>query len=106
MYAVLALAVLLLGSAVVGSGIRLAWAQHQAAAAADLSALAAAQAVGTASEPCVEAARVAAANDARLESCQVSGDVVEVLVEVATPRLWGRSWQVRQAARAGPVSAA
>lgn len=101
-YALMAFVTLLMALAVVASGVRLARAQHQAAAAADLAALAGAQAVGASSDPCEAAARVASANGAQLRSCRISGDVVDVLVELSSPRLWGRTWLLRGRARAGP----
>ena len=62
-------------------------AQHRAAGAADLAALAGADQILNASgSPCDEAAAFAAANAARLVGCGTSGAVVDVLVE-ARPRI-------------------
>ena len=80
--------------------------RHQAAAAADLAALAAAQAAaGTSAEgsragPCEVAARIAAANRGRLAACSLDpGGTATVSVRV-------RTWQgltAQAAARAGPA---
>ena len=103
-YAVVAMAALLLITGVVGSAIELARAQHQAAAAADLAALAGAGAARGGFEPCVAASRIAQANAARLTSCDVSQGVVEVRVEVRSPPLWGKTWTIPGRARAGPAA--
>ncbi|MFK0039552.1 Rv3654c family TadE-like protein [Paenarthrobacter sp. NPDC090517] len=74
----------------------------RAASAADLAALAAADAArGLASgEPCAVAADVAAKHDVRLTSCTVvGGNVVEVGTELAKPFRWGVAMG---RARAGP----
>ena len=104
-YAVAAMAVLLLTLTVVSAGIRLARAQHQAASAADLAALAGAVAAAASGDACEAAQRVATANGGRLTSCRVNDRVVDVLVEVASPSLWGRTWKLRVPARAGPADA-
>lgn len=71
--------VLLLGQAVV--------ARHRAAAAADLSALAAAATWAHGPEAaCATALRVAAAQGARVTGCVLSGEVVEVRVRAPTGR--------------------
>jgi secretion/DNA translocation related TadE-like protein len=103
-YAVAATLVLLLTTAVILAGVELARVQHQVAAAADLAALSGAAAVAVGADGCVAAGRIATANGARVTSCEVDGPVVDVVVEVSSPRLWGRSWTLRQRARAGPAS--
>ena len=63
-------------------------ARHSAQAAADLAALAAAsRAVSAPQLACVDAARVAASNGARLRSCRPGPRVGEVVVEVEGPPL-------------------
>ena len=104
-YAVAAMAVLLLTLTVVSAGIRLARTQHQAATAADLAALAGAVAASSSDDACGAAQRVASANGGRLTSCRVSDRVVDVLVEVSSTPLWGRTWSLRVPARAGPADA-
>lgn len=78
-------------------------AQRRAQAAADLSALAGATATG---DSCVEAGRVAAANDAALDRCRLDGEEVSVAVSVPGPELpWASRWsqvRVTAEARAGP----
>jgi len=101
-HTVTAMAVLLVSFTIVAAGITLARTQHQAAAAADLTALAGAVAASSGADACGAAERVATANGARLASCEVAGRVVDVLVEVPSPALWGRRWLVRVPARAGP----
>ncbi len=81
--------------------------QRRAAAAADLAALAAAQAVvplagATGGDPCVVAGALARANAARLVDCQVRGTEVGVEVAVTVAGPVGRSWTARGRARAGP----
>lgn len=74
-------------------------AQRQAQAAADLAAL------GGADEPavaCTAAARVASANAASLDRCQVVGREVTVTVSVPGPRVPWRDVRVSAEARAGP----
>jgi secretion/DNA translocation related TadE-like protein len=82
--------------------------QRRAAAAADLAALAAAGALEPAATPtsaCGEAARVSAANEARLVDCRVDGREVEVSVQVDVRSLGGLTRTVPGRARAGPVDA-
>jgi secretion/DNA translocation related TadE-like protein len=78
-------------------------AQRRAQAAADLTALAGARATGDA---CVEAGRVAAANEATLDQCRPDGEELSVVVSVRGPDLpWASSWRqvrVTAEARAGP----
>jgi secretion/DNA translocation related TadE-like protein len=93
----------LLAGAVAGQAV----VRQRAATAADLSALAAAQAVG---DGCAQAARVASANGASLVSCGFDG--ADAIVEVSRPSpaivnrmlsLLGRvPVDVTAAARAGP----
>lgn len=85
------------GASLLGGGML---AQAQAASAADLAALAAADALaaGTAA-PCPVAIEAASRNGARLTSCDVQGDDVLVQVQVdATPLP-----AVGASARAGPA---
>ncbi len=98
----LALAGVTVGGVLVG--------QRRAAVAADLAALAAAEALGPGAGPtvagvaaCEAAGKVSAANDARMTGCLVEG--VEVLVEVAVEVHggFGARWTVPGRARAGPV---
>jgi secretion/DNA translocation related TadE-like protein len=81
--------------------------QRRAAAAADLAALAAAQAVrpwpGQAGgDPCGVAGALARANGARLTGCRVRGTEVGVEVAVTVAGPFGRSWTAPGRARAGP----
>ncbi|GAC1385920.1 MAG: hypothetical protein NVSMB48_23800 [Marmoricola sp.] len=74
-------------------------AHREAQSAADLAALAAAANSADTDRGCGLAATVAAANKARLVSCQVDGTTVVVDVEV---RVAGRTTEVHARARAGP----
>lgn len=79
---------------------------RRAQAAADLAALAGADALASrAGDPCAEAAAIAEADGARLRRCDVSGAVVDVEVVVDGPRWWGREPQLAAHARAGPDTA-
>jgi len=78
-------------------------AQHRAAAAADLVALSAAQAVRAGDDPCAAARRIAALQAAELSDCRLEGEVVSVVTGVrAELGSLGRPL-VTVAARAGPV---
>ncbi|PKH40679.1 helicase/secretion neighborhood TadE-like protein [Nocardioides alpinus] len=75
-------------------------AQRRAQSAADLTALAAAASVEA--DACAEALRVAGANAAALDSCELVGTDVLVTVSVAGPATPGRDLRVSAEARAGP----
>lgn len=82
-------------------------ADHRAAqSAADLSALAGAQALQRGQDPCAAANRIAAANGASVRSCDVSGEEVVVDVTVEARSYAGYSPEVTGRARAGPISPA
>ena len=74
-------------------------AQRRAQSAADLAALGGAAALDDA---CGEAGRIAAANAAVLDGCEVAGSEVTVAVSVAGPHLPGPGVRVSAEARAGP----
>ena len=74
--------------------------RHRAVAAADLAALAAAQTI-TSQTACATAREVAAANDAELTECQISGPTVTVTVTVQPHLLPQEHLSAR--ARAGPT---
>ncbi|MGH3412861.1 MAG: Rv3654c family TadE-like protein [Marmoricola sp.] len=76
---------------------------RRAEAAADLAALAAAQAVQAGRHGCAAAQRVGSANGAELTACSVSGFDVTVEVTVTSARLLGHSVGLAGRARAGPV---
>jgi secretion/DNA translocation related TadE-like protein len=89
-------------------GLAAAWigavvADHRAAqAAADLAALAGAQAVQVGQSPCAAVEQVARANAAHATRCSVVGTNVWVTVDVQSPALLGRSPTVTGRAHAGP----
>lgn len=84
-----------------GSAVR---AKHAAAAAADLSALAASRAVEAGRDGCTAARDVARQNGAAVVTCRLDAAVATITTEVRTPRWWGRGWSSRQTSRAAPVS--
>ena len=78
-------------------------AHRSAQAAADLSALAGAEAVAGQRDPCVVATQTATANGATLTACVVEGRDVRVIVRVAWPRWRGlASGDLSAESRAGP----
>jgi secretion/DNA translocation related TadE-like protein len=95
--------ILILLAAVSAGVVALIGARHQAEAAADLSALAGAQAAVDGEDACDAARRIAAANGGSLTRCDVDGEIVEVRVEVDGPRLLGEAWVLTGRARAGPA---
>jgi secretion/DNA translocation related TadE-like protein len=103
-YAAFAL-VALTSLAVIMSGFTaIAAAKHRAAGAADLAALAGAQAFQRGADPCASAADLAARNGAVLADCSVAGRVVTVIARTDGPHLLGRAWTFESAARAGPAT--
>jgi secretion/DNA translocation related TadE-like protein len=103
LFAVSCLAVLLLMGAALGVVTAMVRSHRMAQAAADLSALAAADAVGSARDPCAAAAATAAANDARLTTCAVTGREATVDVVVDGPHWLGQTADLSARARAGPA---
>lgn len=99
-------AVLALGGTVATALGAVAVARHQAASAADLSALAAAGAVLHGPVAACERARALAAEvGAVLSSCQVAGDRVDVVARVRPAGPLGRLGTASVRAAAGPVPA-
>lgn len=101
-FAVACLGLLVLLAAALGVTTAMVRAHRQAQAAADLAALAAAQAVRS-GDPCAAGAGTAARNGARLVTCSVDGRDVTVRVEVAGPRWLGQDADLAAQARAGPA---
>jgi secretion/DNA translocation related TadE-like protein len=90
----LAVTVLAVGAALV--------ARHRATVIADLAALAAADAMLAGDPvPCLAASTVADAQGGRVVSCQLAGDLVEVLAEAPSGRLLSLLPPARARARAG-----
>ena len=85
--------------------VAVAAAHRTAQAAADLAALAGARAwqeQHVVALACAEASSVAGDNDARLVDCRIEGDDVLAVVEVASPEMFGREFDIHGRARAGP----
>lgn len=76
--------------------------QHTVTAAADLAALAASQSAVSGGEGCATARAIARRNHAQVASCRMDAAVATVQVAGTSPRIWGRTWTIKRAARAGP----
>jgi secretion/DNA translocation related TadE-like protein len=103
LFAVSCLAVLLLLGAALGVVAAMVRAHRLAQSAADLAALAAADAVGSARDPCDAGSTAAVLNGARLTACAVTGREVLVEVLVDGPRWLGQAADLSARARAGPA---
>jgi secretion/DNA translocation related TadE-like protein len=104
-YAAFALVALTALGVIVSGFTALASAKHRAAGAADLAALAGAQALQRGADPCASAADLAVRNGAVLAGCAVAGQVVTVIARTDGPHLLGRAWTFESVARAGPATA-
>lgn len=101
---VLALSLVLLMTGVLLTALgAVAVARHRAAAAADLSALAAARALQAGADPCAAARRVAVAAGAGVDVCSVDGAAVRVVAFVRPAGPLGQLGVAHAQARAGPV---
>lgn len=96
------LGVLLLIGAALGVVAAIVAAHRSAQAAADLAALAGAQAAQRGSDGCAAAAEVLLRPDLHLEGCQVEGQEVRVVVRARGPHWLGQTADLFAEARAGP----
>ena len=103
LFAVAVIGVLLLIGAALGVVAAMVHAHRMAQSAADLAALAGAQAQARGRDPCRAAVRVATANGASMDSCAVAGSDVQVQVTVIGPRWMGQRHDLSAQARAGPA---
>ena len=94
-------AVLVFVGAVSAGTIGIVIAHRRAQTAADLAALAAAQALQAGGDPCPTAARIAGRHDVALTGCVIDGTSVVVAVAARLPPALGGD-QVPARARAGP----
>lgn len=102
---VMGLVALLVAVAGISAGVlALVVAHRQVQAAADLAALAGAEAARSGGDPCREAGRIAVANRVELVDCAASRGVVDVIVEDVVEL--GAPWTVSGRARAGPAAGA
>jgi secretion/DNA translocation related TadE-like protein len=103
---VLGLAAVLIGCGAVATALgAVAVARQQAASAADLSALAAAAVVLHGPDAaCARARALAADLGARITSCRVEGDRVDLVAQVRPPGPLGRLGAASVRAAAGPVA--
>jgi len=100
-FVVIALTMILFATLVIATIGGLVVGHRRAQAAADLSALAAASALGTAEDPCAAADAVAAANGASVESCGSGQSAVTIVVSVAGTALSLGGVRLHAEARAG-----
>ena len=100
--AVAFLGVLVLVGAALGVVGAMVHAHRVAQSAADLAALAGAEAVGDGGDACSAAAGIAAANGADLTVCEVAARDVRVQVTVVGPHWLGQEHDLVAEARAGP----
>jgi secretion/DNA translocation related TadE-like protein len=103
LFAVAVIGVLVLVGGALGVVAAMVHSHRVAQSAADLSALAGAQAQARGRDPCAAAATVAGANDAVLDSCAVDALDVRVHVTVTGPRWLGQHHDLSAQARAGPA---
>jgi secretion/DNA translocation related TadE-like protein len=103
-FAIACLGLVVLLAAALGVVSAMIHAHRRAQAAADLAALAAAQAVARGTEGCAAGDRIAETNGAVLTSCVVSGREVRLRVDVVGPRWLGQSADLGAEARAGPAA--
>jgi secretion/DNA translocation related TadE-like protein len=104
LFAVAVIGVLVLVGAALGVVAAMVHAHRVAQSAADLGALAGAEAQARGRDPCAAAAGVAGANGAVLDSCAVEGADVRVRVTVTGPHWLGQDHDLSAEARAGPAS--
>jgi secretion/DNA translocation related TadE-like protein len=78
-------------------------AHRTAQSAADLAALAGADALQVSEDACAAAAAIADRNGAALESCEIAGEDITVTVRVEGPRWLGQPGDPVAKARAGPT---
>lgn len=99
-------ALLLVIGAALGVVAALVRSHRAAQAAADLAALAGAEARQRGEDGCRVAAALARSNAAELVACRLIGDDVAVAVEVVGPRWLGQTADLTAQARAGPAGEA
>lgn len=102
--AVVMIGVLATVALLVASAGGLITAHRTAAAAADLAALAGAEAMQSGQPGCAAAQRIAEANRARLLACRPQGKVITLTVAVQADVAFGSQFTLRGRARAGPVT--
>jgi secretion/DNA translocation related TadE-like protein len=102
LFAVAMIGVLVLVGAALGVVGAMVHAHRVAQSAADLAALAGAEALARGADACGAATGVAAANDASVDSCAVDGFEVRLQVTVVGPHWLGQRHDLSAQARAGP----
>lgn len=96
-------ALLFLVAVAAATAVALVVSHRRAQSAADLAALAAAQALQRGADPCAAGGRIAAAQGAELAECDIDGEEVTVVVTIRGPHAPGRDAELRGRARAGPA---
>jgi secretion/DNA translocation related TadE-like protein len=96
-------AVLLVVGAALGVVAAMVRAHRIAQSGADLAALAGAHSLALGHDGCLDAGRVAVANDVRLTGCRVEGRTLVVRVLAAGPHWLGQAGDLSAVARAGPA---
>jgi secretion/DNA translocation related TadE-like protein len=102
LFAVAVVGVLVLVGAALGVVGAMVRAHRLAQSAADLAALAGAEALARGADACAAATGIAEANDASVDSCAVDGFDVRLQVTVAGPHWLGQQHDLSAQARAGP----
>ncbi len=102
LFALAMVGVLILVGAALGVVAAMVHAHRVAQSAADLAALAGADARARGRDPCAAAAAVAGANGAVLDGCVVDGFDVRLRVTVDGPHWLGQRHDLSAEARAGP----
>jgi len=103
LFAVAVLGLLVLVGAGLGVVAAMVHAHRVAQSAADLAALAGAETASRGGDPCAAALRVAGANGATLDHCEVTGSDVRLQVTVDGPHWLGQRHDLSAQARAGPA---
>ena len=103
LFAIAVIGVLVFVGAALGVVGAMVHAHRVAQSAADLAALAGAEAQARGRDPCAAATTVATANGATVDSCVVDGRDVLVRVTVAGPRWLAQHHDLSAQARAGPA---
>lgn len=94
---------LVIATLVIVQATQLVRMRHEVAAAADLAALAGAQASVLGEDGCAAARSVARLNGAKLVDCRMDFDVATVTARTVSKAWWGKRWAAEQQARAAPA---
>ncbi len=101
--AVAMVGILLVVGSALGVVTAMVRAHRLAQAGADLAALAGAHGLALGRDGCLDAGRIATANDVRLTRCRVEGRTLVVTVEATGPHWLGQTADLSAESRAGPA---